>query len=128
MLSPIAVEYLSGCVKFIGMSPTVLDLLLVCKLSKLSRIHGNITKLVDVIWKVGNQIHLNQVEIRFCMYQLHKLVVLFFTVFLRTCRLFDSATDWFNWFGSQRHSLRNLSAFAGIRFDTRNSKKMSFVS
>jgi len=80
MLLPIAVQYLSGCVNLIGMLPTVFDLLFVCKLSKIRRIDQNVLKLVDVIANVGNQMDLKKVEIRFHMFQLHTLGVLFFTV------------------------------------------------
>ena len=80
ILCPLAVQYLSDCVNFMGMSPTVFDVLLVWKLSKLSRIHQNVTQLVDVIAKVGNQMYLNKVEITFGMYQFNTLVVLVYTV------------------------------------------------
>jgi len=63
MLSPIAVQDLLGCVNIIGMLPAVFDLLFVFKLLKLSRLHRNLTKLVDVIAKVGNLMHVVEVEI-----------------------------------------------------------------
>ena len=52
MLSTVAAQYLSCCVDFVSASPSILDLLLMYKLSILSRIQRNIAELVDVITKV----------------------------------------------------------------------------
>ena len=51
-----------------------------CELSILSRIHGNIAKLEDVIMKVADLMQLNKIEIGFGIYQFQTLVVLFFTI------------------------------------------------
>jgi len=51
MLSPIAVQEW-GCINFIGMSPTIVYLLLMSELSILGQIHRNVVKVVDVMVKV----------------------------------------------------------------------------
>ena len=53
MLAPIADQNLSDCMNFIGTSPAILDLLLLCQLSKLRSIAQDVAKLVDVVAKVG---------------------------------------------------------------------------
>jgi len=57
-------------------------LLFLREVSILGRKQGKIAKLVDMIAKVGYQMHHNKVEMGFGIAQVHTLVVLFFTILL----------------------------------------------